>query len=147
MGDSGKIRTTLAARAAISKSEETRLRVILRQERRKGERREMSRRHSMASARRMARVMRRDLHGVSGRRVERRMLTLVRVGFRREPLCTLIWCAFRALRRVCVSCPDGSLHSTRGARAPGHSDDTRGPRRAARTRKDSRPRRAPRDWE
>lgn len=59
--DGGEIHTTLAARAEISRSEETRSMVSLRQERREGERREMSRRHSMARARRMARVMRREL--------------------------------------------------------------------------------------
>ena len=55
------VRTTLAARAVISRSEETWLRVSLSAARSAGERREISRRHSTARARRIASVTRREL--------------------------------------------------------------------------------------
>jgi len=55
------VRTTLAARAHTSRSDDTESRVILRHETKEGDKSEMSWRHSTASVRRMARVMSRDL--------------------------------------------------------------------------------------
>jgi len=55
-------RTTLAVRAVTSRSEDRAVRVTLTEARREGVRRDTSRRHSVAKARNIDRLMSKDLH-------------------------------------------------------------------------------------